>query len=262
MRAAVGRALTDGRRKTAANRGRPIGARAVLALQRNAGNGAVNALMAAKLRFPGGQASADIDAALVEVRRDDPVVDTVEKGLKAAQQVGIPVELEGPKPPASALAVTTTGFGPGSVAEKKPPTPPKPVPGVNPLGKAAAKVPHAGPTGGGAQPGPAAAPGAAVEPAPVSPAPLPADAVHEPPVPPSAVQPEDDPAFTRVTSNVASFAKAKKAHPPAAAKAREAQGAAVPPTGDIAGQAKAAKVDTMDAQPAGAFDKKAFIAAV
>ena len=35
-----------------------------------------------------------------------------------------------------------------------------------------------------------------------------------------------------------------------------------PPSDDVAGQAKAAKVDTMDAQQAGSFDKKAFIAAV
>ena len=137
---AAGQALTEARSKHAAPRARPVGVRAVLALQRSAGNGAVNAPMAAKLRFPGAQASADIDAALVEVRRDDPALDAVEKGLKAAQEVGIPVELEGPKPPASALAVTTTGFGPGSVAEKKVTPPAKPVPPVNPLGKSAAKA--------------------------------------------------------------------------------------------------------------------------
>ena len=58
------------------------------------------------------------------------------------------------------------------------------------------------------------------------------------------------------------FAKAKRAHPPAASKAKEAQDAALAPTDDLAGQAKAAKVDTMDAQQPGSFDKKAFIAAV
>ncbi len=142
-RSEAGSALSAARRKAPANR-RPTGPRGVLALQRSAGNGAVNALLAARMRFPGAQARSDIDAALAEVRRDDPVIDTVEKGLKAAQEVGIPVELEGPKPPASALAVTTTGFGPGSVAEKKPVPPPKSVPAVNPLGKAAAKTPRAG----------------------------------------------------------------------------------------------------------------------
>ena len=58
------------------------------------------------------------------------------------------------------------------------------------------------------------------------------------------------------------FAAAKRAHPPAAAKAKEAQDAAVAPSDDLAGQAKAAKADTMDAQQPGTFDKKAFIAAV
>src|SRR6185503_5315614 len=57
-------------------------------------------------------------------------------------------------------------------------------------------------------------------------------------------------------------AKAKRAHPPAASKAKEAQDAALAPTDDLAGQAKAAKADSMDAQPVGSFDKKAFIASV
>src|SRR5262249_33245771 len=48
----------------------------------------------------------------------------------------------------------------------------------------------------------------------------------------------------------------------AASKAKEAQDAALAPTDDVTGQAKAAKADTMDAQQAGSFDKKAFIAAV
>ena len=93
----------------------------------------------ARMRSPGEQAVSDIDAALRELRRDEPAIDTVEKGLKAAKAAGVPVDLEGPKPPASALAVTTTGFGPGSVPAKKPVPPPKPVPAVSPLGKAGAK---------------------------------------------------------------------------------------------------------------------------
>lgn len=84
----------------------------------------------------------------------------------------------------------------------------------------------------------------------------------QPPVRPKPVRPADDPAFTRVTGAVKVTAKQKRAHAPAAAKAAEAQGAAVPPTGDIDAQAKAAKADTMQAQRPGAFDKKAFIAAV
>ena len=195
------------------------------------------------------------------MRRDEPAIDTVEKGLKRAKAAGVPVELEGPKPPASALAVTKTGFGPAAVAPKKPVPPPKPVPKVSPLGKAAAKRAKAGGGGGPRGAAPPAAPtggGATAVPA----APLPADQLLQPPVPPKSVAPEQDPAFKQVTGNVKAFAKDKRAHPPAASKAKEAQDAALAPTDDLTGQAKAAKVDTMDAQQAGSFDKKAFIAAV
>ncbi len=65
----------------------------------------------------------------------------MEKGLRAAKALGVPVDLEGPRPPASALAVTTTGFGPGSVPPKAPVPPSRPVPAVSPLGKAAAVTP-------------------------------------------------------------------------------------------------------------------------
>ena len=98
----------------------PRRARRPFALQRSAGNAAVNALLAGRWRSPGAEARTDIDAALREMRRDEPAIDTVEKGLKRAKAAGVPVELEGPKPPASALAVTKTGFGPASVAPKKP----------------------------------------------------------------------------------------------------------------------------------------------
>src|SRR6476646_3770786 len=94
--------------------------RNVLALQRSAGNAAVNALLAGRMRSPGESAVTDIDAALREVRQGEPAVDTVEKGLRAAKAAGVPVDLEGTKPPASALAVTKTGFGPESVPAKKP----------------------------------------------------------------------------------------------------------------------------------------------
>lgn len=263
----VSDALADGKRRAAAvparSDDRPRG---LIALQRSAGNAAVNALLAAKLRSPGGDAVGDIDAALREVRRDEPAVDTVEKGLKAAKAAGVPVELEGPKPPASALAVTTTGFGPGAVAPKKPVPPPKPVPKVSPLGKAGAKAAKPGKSGGGGAgtAGPAAAGGAAGGGGAAAPemAPLSADQLLQPPVAPTGVRPEEDAAFTQVTGNVKGFAKAKRAHPPAASKAKEAQDAALAPTDDLTGQAKAAKADTMDAQQAGTFDKKAFITAV
>jgi hypothetical protein len=226
--AEVKEALADGRRQAVRVSGSP---HALLALQRNAGNAAVGALMAAKQKQPDESA---IDAALKEVRRDEPEIDVVEKGLKAAQTAGVPVTLEGPKPPASALAVTTTGFGPNAVAPKKPTPPAKPVPAQSKLGKAGARpATKAG--------GSSAKPGAA------------------PAVPAVAAA---DPAFVQVAEKVKGFAAAKKAHPPASAKAKEAQDAAQAPADDLAGQSKVSKVDTMDAQQAGSFDKQAFIAAV
>ena len=89
-----------------------------------------------------------------------------------------------------------------------------------------------------------------------------AEARLQPPVPPSGVRPEADPAFTAVTGKVKATGREKRAHPPATSKAKEAQDAAVPPSGDVGSQAKAAKADSMDAQRPGSFDKKAFIAAV
>jgi hypothetical protein len=264
-RARASRALADGGQRAGGKHARAVGPHALLALQRSAGNAAVSALMAAKGRSPGEQAVAEIDAALREIRRDEPEIDTVEQGLKAARSTGVPVELEGPKPPPSALAVTRTGFGPERVAAKKPVPPTKPVPAVSPLGKAAAAGARAGGGGNGAGPaGPPAvafAPGGAAAPA-LAPAPLSGDQLLQPPVPPAGVRPEEDPAFAQVTGNVKRFAKDKKAHPPAGSKAKEAQDAALAPTDDFAGQAKAAKVDTMNAQQAGSFDKQAFIAAV
>jgi hypothetical protein len=267
-RAEVSDALAHGRRRAGGDHARAVvGPPAVLALQRSAGNAAVSALLAAKLKSPGEQAVSEIDAALKEIRRDEPAIETVEQGLKAAKAAGVPVDLEGPRPPPSALAVTTTGFGPESVAAKKPVPPPKPVPAVHPLGRAGAVAARAGAGGKGAAVAagraPTAAPagGGAAAPT-MGPAPLSADRLLAPPVAPAAVRPQDDPAFTRVRGNIKGVAKASKAHPPAASKAREAQAAALAPSDDLAGQAKAAKVDTMDAQQAGSFDKKAFIAAV
>lgn len=261
-RSEVGGALIEGRRRAGVSPLAGVDPRAVLAVQRQAGNAAVGALMAAKIKSPGEQAAAEIDAALKEIRSNEPAIGTVEKGLKAAKTAGVPVELEGPKPPASALAVTTTGFGPGQVASKKPVPPPKPVPAVSPLGKAAAA--KAGGTGKGPAGGkiPSPAPAGAGAPATLAPLALPADKLLQSPVAPTPVRPEDDPAFSQVTGNIKGFAQSRKAHPPAASKAKEAQAAALPPSDDVAGQAKAAKVDAMDAQQAGSFDKKAFIAAV
>ena len=237
---------------------------AVLALQRRAGNAAINALIAGRMRFPGKQAVSDINGALGELRRDEPAIDKVEKGLKAAKAAGVPVDLEGIRPPPSALAVTTTGFGPGSVAAKKPVPPARKVPAVSPLGRAGAKkaAPGGGGKGAGPKPVSGEAGGASTGSAAAGPAPLAADALLQPPVRPTSVEPTDDPAFTQVTGKIKATGRQKRAHPPAASKAKEAQDAALPPSGDVGSQAKAAKADTMDAQKPGTFDKKAFIAAV
>ncbi len=253
----VNDALVEGRRRAERARQTETPA-ALMGLQRAAGNAAVNALLMGKLRAPG---KGEIEAALREMRHDEPAVDIVEKGLKAAKSVGVPVELEGPKPPAAALAVNITGFGPNVVAPKKPVPLPKPVPAKSRLGAAAAKpAKRPGGGGGGAGPQPAVAPTTAGSSGAATP--LSADQLLQPPVAPQSVASHEDPAFTAVTRNVGTFAKDKRAHPPAASKSKEAQDAALAPTDDVAGQAKAAKVDTMDAQQAGSFDKKAFIAAV
>ena len=61
-RAAVGDALARGRRRGG---GLPAGGpRALMAMQRAAGNSAVSALMAARLKGPGDQARSEIDGGL------------------------------------------------------------------------------------------------------------------------------------------------------------------------------------------------------
>lgn len=251
----------------------PVGPAAVLTLQRQAGNAAVSALLAARAKATEGPATDTLDAALREVRGTDPAIDVVQAGFRTASGLGVPVHAEGPKPPAGALAVTLTGFGPARVPGAAPARPPRPLPAVSPLahaGKAPKRPPSRTPrTGGkpagatGARPAAGAA-GAATGAGPgaVAASALTQEQRLAPPVAPVTTAPAADPAFTRVAGAVGAAAKAKKAHPPAAAKAHEAQDAAVPPSNDLAGQAQAAKVDAMDAQQPGSFDKKAFIAAV
>src|SRR6476620_7913807 len=107
------------------------------ALQRSAGNAAVAALLAAKSRPGGNDKVSQIDAALVQAGKAEPELGVLEKGLAAAKEVGVAVDIDGAdkKPPASALAVTKTGFGPSTVPAKKPTPPPKPLPPVAPLAK-------------------------------------------------------------------------------------------------------------------------------
>lgn len=266
-RARADDALVDSRRRAGVGRGRSVaGPNAVLALQRHAGNAAVSALISAKDKSPDGQSVGQIDAALEEIRRGEPAIDTVEQGLKAAKAAGVPVELEGPKPPASALAVTLTGFGPAQVAPRKPGPPAKRVPPVSPVGKAGAAAPKARESGPGRGPVGAAPPtartgGAGAGSAPAGPAPVAGERL-QPPAPPASIRPDDDPAFAQVKGAVKAVATDKRAHPPASSKAKEAQHAALPPADDLGAQAKASKVETMDAQQPGTFDRRAFIAAV
>src|SRR5260370_4384807 len=86
-------------------------------------------------------------------------------------------------------------------------------------------------------------------------------AVAEPPVAAPAT-PQQDPKFVAVEQKIGQTAKQEKQHPPAKAKAAEAQAAAQGPPNDVASQAAQKQVDKMDQQKPGEFDKKAFIAAV
>lgn len=82
-RIVVASALIDGRRRAGAD------PRAMLALQRQAGNAAVGALMAAKLKSPGEQAVSEIDAALTGIGKSDRAIGTIEKGPGAASTTGL-----------------------------------------------------------------------------------------------------------------------------------------------------------------------------
>ena len=250
----VNDALADGKRKAAAGRARPpVGSAGLFALQRSAGNAAVSALMAGKVRSPGEQAVTDIDA---RAEGDAPRRAGDRHGREGAQggqggrRAGRPRRVRSRRP--SALAVTTTGFGPGSVAPKKPVPPTKPVPAVSPLGKAASQgAPRPAGGKGGAGRGAGGAAGrrrrrrgrrarATVR------RPAAAAAGRRRAV----ARPEDDPAFTQVTGKVKAFAKAKRAHPPAASKAKEAQDAALAPTDDV-GRAGQGGQGRHDGRPAG-----------
>ncbi|MCW5851047.1 MAG: hypothetical protein KIT87_13310 [Anaerolineae bacterium] len=85
-----------------------------------------------------------------------------------------------------------------------------------------------------------------------------------PPPPPKAepLPPQADPKFKAIESKVKQVAGQEKKHAPAKAKAAEAQAASVPPANETSSQAKAGQVDTMAEKKPGAFDKKAFVAAV
>ena len=209
-------------------------------------------------RRPGGP---DIDGGAEGAAERRAGVDTVEKGLKAAKAAGVPVDLEGVEAAGVGAGGDHHRLRAGTVAPKKPVPPPKPVPAVSPLGKAAAK-PAEGEAGGGHRAARRPAAGAPVRggcgrrPAVGGPAAAAAGQATR------RRARRATPRSPRSRRTSRRFAKAKRAHPPAASKAKEAQDAALAPTDDLTGQAKAAKADTMDAQQPGTFDKKAFIAAV
>lgn len=91
-------------------------------------------------------------------------------------------------------------------------------------------------------------------PAGTAPAPAPAPVV--------TVPPEQAPGFRAVTADVAAKKQKVATHPPATGESKSAQDAAVAPPDDKEAQGKAANAEKMNAAKPGAFDKKAFIAAV
>lgn len=123
--------------------------------------------------------------------------------------------------------------------------------------------------GGGEPPGPGASP-ATSEPAdqdvatPALQAFLQRDlaTVPPPPVAPQPVAPADDPAFTKISGQIAGAAAGQRAHPSAKSSVAAAEAAAVAPPNDLAAQASVAQVDKMAGAKPGGFDKAAFIAAV
>ena len=86
----VNDALADGKRNAAAGRARPpVGSAALFALQRSAGNAAVNALLAGRWRSTGAETRTDIDAALRVVdEREIDCDDVVDRHEVAALLAG------------------------------------------------------------------------------------------------------------------------------------------------------------------------------
>lgn len=74
--------------------------------------------------------------------------------------------------------------------------------------------------------------------------------------------PEADPKFAALKSDIVGKQSALGKHPPAAAEASAAAGAATPPQNDKQAQGKAANAEKMNAAKPGEFDKAAFVRAV
>ena len=212
--------------------------------------------MAGRLRsFGRSEVVEKIDTALREIRHDEPEVRKVEPGLRAAKDLGVPVDLDGyeRKPPPSALNVVKTGFGPGAVPGRKPVPPPKRTPAKSPLATASRPARKA-----------AGAPGRAPAPAAVGTGPVAAAEpdVLAPPTPPSRTRPEDDPGFTGVTASVKAHRPGEEGAPAGRGEGQGGAGRGARPAGRRRrpGQGRQGR---HDGRAAGrAFDKKAFIAAV
>jgi hypothetical protein len=87
-------------------------------------------------------------------------------------------------------------------------------------------------------------------------------AVCEPPASKAPVAPTQDPKFEAVGGKIHQTGSKAKQHPPAKAKADEAQNAAVGPPNEVASQGAANQVGKMEQAKSGTFDKAAFVAAV
>ena len=140
-------ALAGGRRSTAGARGH-VAPAGLVGLQRAAGNAAVSALIAGRLKLPSVEAAKNIDAGLRKSGHDETMIDTVEKAIKPAKAAGASVEIEARRPPSTTLPLSRTGFGPASAAPKNPVLPTTSVPTVSRRDDPAAKGGKA--AGGGA----------------------------------------------------------------------------------------------------------------
>jgi hypothetical protein len=83
-----------------------------------------------------------------------------------------------------------------------------------------------------------------------------------PPAPAPPMSPHDDPRFVAVKDRIEGESAKQKKHPPAKAKAAEAESAAKGPTNEVASKAAANQVEDMGKQKPKGFDKAGFIAAV
>ncbi len=137
-----------------------------------------------------------------------------------------------------------------------------------PAGSAPAAARASAPAPGAPGVAPTAAAPATAAPGLATTAPSPASASPQaasPPAPEAAAErrdPADEPDIKAFTARARAVGATAAAHQPAAEGAAGAQAAAEPPANELAGQAAANQVAVMGEQEPGAFDERAFIAAV